>query len=251
MAGRDTNVGAKRARETREALGLDPTAPLDCILSLVESRLGLPVAIAALPAGIAGCCWRDGEQIVLWVNGTHAPVRQRFTLAHELGHVRCGHDGAIPVETFVTLGGKTTDSREVQANAFAAELLAPAAGVAAMTNDGQPGLEEVVRLAAAFGISTIAALYRLNTLGLTGAYEPLAVAIESGEHEAVWERLKPDAIADTIASIEARDLPWLSPALRDSALAGIVSGATSTRVAAESLGCDETSLASGAASIGI
>src|SRR3954470_16739683 len=104
MASKDTNVGAKRARQTREALGLDPAAPLDCVLTLVESALEVPVVIAALPTGIAGCRWRDGERVVLWINGTHAPVRQRFTLAHELGHVRCGHDGTIPVETFRDAG---------------------------------------------------------------------------------------------------------------------------------------------------
>src|SRR5690349_10782900 len=100
MAGKDTNVGAKRARETRELLGLDPVAPVACVLTLVDSAFGLPVVIAALPEGVAGCAWRDGDRAVLWVNGTDAPVRQRFTLAHELGHLRCGHDGAIPVETY-------------------------------------------------------------------------------------------------------------------------------------------------------
>lgn len=251
MASKDTNVGAKRARQTREALGLDPGAPLECVLTLVESALEVPVVIAALPTGIAGCCWRDGERVVLWVNGTHAPVRQRFTLAHELGHLRCGHDGAIPVETFTTLGGKATDSREVQANAFAAELLAPAAGVKAMVDGIEPGLDDVVRIAAAHGISTIAALYRLNSLGLTGRYEELATAIGNGEHEAVWDRLDAKPAADGIAAIGPGALPWLSSALRGSALAAVVGGRVSTASAAESTGCDAGSMASGAASIGI
>jgi Zn-dependent peptidase ImmA (M78 family) len=88
-----------------------------------------------------------------------------------------------PVETFVTLAGKRTDSREVQANAFAAELLAPAAGVTALIGGVEPGLEKVVQVAARFGISTIAALYRLNSLGLTARYEELADRIGDGEHE--------------------------------------------------------------------
>jgi Zn-dependent peptidase ImmA (M78 family) len=251
MAGKDTNTGAKRARQTREALGLDPAAPLDCVLTLVESALRVPVVIAALPTGIAGCCWRDGERVVLWVNGTHAPVRQRFTLAHELGHLRCGHDGTIPVETFTTLGGKATDSREVQANAFAAELLAPAAGVRAMVDGREPGLDDVVRIAAAHGVSTIAALYRLNSLGLTGRSEELAAAIESGEHEAVWDRLGAQPVTDGIAAIDPAGLPWLSPSLRGSALAAVAGGRASTAAAAESTGCDPASMASGAASIGI
>jgi hypothetical protein len=112
MAGKDTNTGAARARETRSALGIDAAEPLGCILTVVERDLGLPVIVAALPQGIAGCCWREGERTVLWVNGTQAAVRQRFTLAHEVGHVRCGHDADVPVETFATIGGKSTDSRE-------------------------------------------------------------------------------------------------------------------------------------------
>lgn len=251
MASKDTNVGAKRARQTRDALELDLAAPLDCILTLVESVLELPVVIAALPTGIAGCCWRDGERVVLWVNGTHAPVRQRFTLAHELGHQRCGHDGTIPVETFTTLGGKATDSREVQANAFAAELLAPAAGVTAMVHGIEPGLDDVVRVAATYGISTIAALYRLNSLGLTGRYEELATAISNGAHEAVWDRLDTEPAADGIAAIDTDGLPWLSATLRESALAAVVGGRVSTASAAEATGCDPAAMASGAASIGV
>lgn len=251
MASKDTNVGAKRARQTREALGLDPGAPLECVLTLVESLLNVPVVVAALPSGVAGCCWRDGEQVVLWVNGTHALVRQRFTLAHELGHLRCGHDGAIPVETFKTLGGKTTDSREVQANAFAAELLAPAVGIKAMVDGSDPDMEDVVRIAAAHGVSTIAALYRLNSLGLTARYEELARAIGDGEHEPVWDRLEPEPVGDVIATIDANELPWLSPGLRGSALAAIAGGRVSTAAAAASTGCDAAAMASGAASIGI
>jgi len=251
MAGRDTNVGAKRARQTREALGLDPAAPLECVLTLVESDLALPVVIAGLPHGVAGCCWRDGDRVVLWVNGTHAPVRQRFTLAHELGHVRCRHDGAMPVETFVTLGGRTTDSREVQANAFAAELLAPATAVTAIVDGADPGLDDVVQIAATFGISTIAALYRLNSLGLARDYEELAAAIDEGEHDAVWERLGVQSSADAIASIESSHLPWLSSSLRGSALAAVAAGLASTVSAAEATGCGPTAMASGAASVGI
>jgi IrrE N-terminal-like domain len=116
------------ARDPGE-LGIEPGGSLRCILTTIESDLGLPVVVAALPNGIAGCCWRQSQRTVLWVNGTEPAVRQRFTLAHELGHVRCAHDLRISVDTFETLAGKTTDSREIQANAFAAELLAPADGV--------------------------------------------------------------------------------------------------------------------------
>ena len=40
VPGEDSNRGAKRAREARAALGLDPAAPLECLLSTVEQRAG-------------------------------------------------------------------------------------------------------------------------------------------------------------------------------------------------------------------
>lgn len=251
MAGRDTNIGAKRARDLRPELGLEPGAPVACLLSMVEETLGLPVVIAALPEGIAGCCWRDGGRVVLWVNGTQAVVRQRFTLAHELGHVRCGHDEHVPVDTFETLAGRTTDAREIQANAFAAELLAPKAGVTAPVEDREPTLDDVVTIAARFGISAIAALYRLNTLELTSRYAVLKQEIDQGLHLAVWERLAPGRIEDAIAAIDGAALPRVSPALRASALAGVIAGEVSVSNAAAAAGCGPRQLASAAAAIGV
>jgi len=248
MASKDTNTGAKRARETRQLLGLDPTEPIGCVLTVVEADLGLPVIVAELPEGVAGCCWRDGDQVVLWVNGTHAAVRQRFTLAHELGHVRCGHDVGTIVETFETLSGKSTDSREVQSNAFAAELLAPKAGVEAFVT-GEPTLDDVVLLAARFGISTIAALFRLNSLGLTERYTALKQEIDDGLHGEVWDRLVPVEPADVIHAIDAEALPRLSPALEGSALAAMILGRISVAATAAAAGCDPVDLAGGAAAI--
>ncbi len=250
MPSKDTNIGAKRARDTRAQLGLDPAAPLACVLTLVERALGLPVVLAALPAGVAGCCWREGSRVVLWVNGTQAAVRQRFTLAHELGHVRCGHDHDVPVETYETISGKSTDAREVQANAFAAELLAPADGVRAAIG-AEPSLEDVVLIASRFGISAIAALYRLNTLGLTGRYATLKREIEDGLDELVAARLDATVLADAIAAVDASRLPRMSPVLERSALAAVAGGAASIAAAAAAAGCDPVRLAAGAATIGV
>src|SRR5690242_12383072 len=86
MPGRDTNIGAKRARDTRAAFGVAPDSPLD-VLALVEQRARVGVIVASLPDSVAGGCYRSGASSVLWVNGDQPLVRQRFTLAHELGHV--------------------------------------------------------------------------------------------------------------------------------------------------------------------
>lgn len=252
VAGKDTNIGAKRARETREALGLDPNAPLTCILDTVESGFGIPVVIANLPEHIAGACCRVDDAAVLWVNGTQPAVRRRFTLAHELGHIRCAHDHGLPVETFKTLGGQTTDQREVQANAFAAQLLMPADGVRDEVT-GEPTLEDVITIAARFGVSTIAALYRLNTLRLVSSerYGRIKSEIEDGVADDAWAHLDPPPFEDGMAAIGEQDLPRLSPQLAGSNLEAIVLRTAPLPTIAAAAGCDPSVLADGAAAIGI
>jgi Zn-dependent peptidase ImmA (M78 family) len=253
MPGKDTNIGAKRARETRAELGLAPEDPPACLLTLVEQRLGIPVAIAALHEGVAGYCWRGDGATILWVNGTQPLVRRRFTLAHELGHVRCRHRPGLPVDTFETLSGQTTDAREVQANAFAAELLAPRDGVRAML-DGEPTLDDVVRIAARYGISHVAALYRLSTLELTRRPATLKRELEAGHAAGVRDRLAldgDDELDDELARIAPEDLPRLPPALAGSALAGVAAGTLSIDSAADAASVGAVELADGAATIGV
>lgn len=90
---------------------------------------------------------REGDAAVLWVNGIHGAPRQCFTLAHELGHTWCGHDGRLEVHSLQTLNVSTMDPLEIQANAFAAEFLLPRTAAAGLL-DHEPGLEKIVVLAA-------------------------------------------------------------------------------------------------------
>ena len=218
MPSYDTNVGAKRAREARIDLGLDPARPLECLLTVVEERAGIPVVVAAMGPDVAGCLWQDGAHRLVHVNGEQAVVRQRFTLAHELGHACCGHDGRAVVDTVATISGRTTDPREIQANAFAAELLVPREALDEVL-DGEPNLDELVVLAAFFGVSAAVALYRCVTCGFVGDERKtrLEAEIEEGEHLVRLRELRPHVVRDTLADA-AGHLPYLSPAIRDSAL---------------------------------
>jgi Zn-dependent peptidase ImmA (M78 family) len=235
MPGYDTNVGAKRAREARARLGLDDASPVRCVLTLVEEQAGLPIVVAGLPDDVAGALWRDGGLAMIWVNGAQAVERQRFTVAHELGHVCCRHDDTT-VDTAATISAAARDPREVQANAFAAELLAPRAGVSAMVT-GQPRLDDLVRLAAHFGISTLAALNRCRTLGLVERRraERLQEEIEEGLHREVWDYVRPARMEDVLAGIE--EYPRLPRSLAGSALAALLRGETTAAAAALAAGC--------------
>jgi hypothetical protein len=144
--------------------------------------------------------------------------RQRFTLAHEYGHHVMGHEG-LPPDSAATLSGRALSSVEVQANAFAAEFLAPAAGVRALI-EGEPTLDTVGRVAGHFGISMAAALVRINDLGLTGRDDELRAELADPELRR-WVRW-PER-DDELARIGGR-LPRVSPLLEGSHLHAALRG---------------------------
>jgi Zn-dependent peptidase ImmA (M78 family) len=218
----DVNRGAKRAREARAALGLDPAAPLACLLSVVEEDARLPVVVCAMPDGVAGACFRTDTGAVLWVNGTQWTPRQRFTLAHELGHVWCRHDRTVEVDSIATLSGVTSNPLEIQANAFAAELLVPRAGMERVV-DGPPTLDEVVVIAAHYGVSTIVVVHRLAQLGLATERHVarLREEVEDRLHHEAFRRLGCTPLGDRLG---AAQLPYLSPALSGTQLDAALRG---------------------------
>lgn len=74
---------------------------------------------------------KDGERII-GVNANDSPLRQRFTIAHELGHIRLAPRDDLTVDRDFALkyrnglSSQGTDLKEMEANFFAAELLMPA-----------------------------------------------------------------------------------------------------------------------------
>jgi Zn-dependent peptidase ImmA (M78 family) len=123
--------------------------------------------------------YRDGRQAVIGVNERDVPSRQRFTIAHELGHLKLHRgrpmilDHKVQDDIRVDLRDTTRPSsrEEVQANAFAAELLMPQALVTeaiekAPKRARQSEDELVSHLMRSFDVSRDAIVYRLINLGL-------------------------------------------------------------------------------------
>ena len=210
---------------------LDPEHPLDCLLTIVEERARLPVGITdGLPNEVAGACFREGGRTMLWVNGTHVAARQRFTLAHEFGHDWCRHDGTLAVDTFETMSGKTSNLREIEANAFAAEFLLPRAAMDRLVRP-EPTLEDVTLIATRYGVSPIVVVYRVNELRLASAerVELLKKEIEERLHEQVAKHLALEPLEDRIATLR---LPYLSPSLDATLLGAAVEGSAAVDTAA-------------------
>ena len=105
-----------------------------------------------------------GKQPTIIVNTSIPATRQRFTLAHELGHIIIPwHTGTIVDEIF-TQG--TLDRQysilEEEANNFAAELLMPEAWVESLYSDNKDSLSELHRAVVnAANVSDQAAAIRL------------------------------------------------------------------------------------------
>lgn len=95
------------------------------------------------------------------IRNSDASVRQRFTLAHELGHFVLNH-GAAFRDNAANFNSYTTDYREYEANQFAAELLMPENAIDYFVR--QSNLT-VGQLAAKFNVSGAAMEFRLKNLG--------------------------------------------------------------------------------------
>lgn len=135
MSGQTVAVGkaqaAKRARQVLEQCGVT-SAPVP--VERIAKTLGASVRYAPLDDALSGMAYvKDGVPII-GVNSLHHPNRQRFTIAHEIAHLVLHRDyitAAVHVDTTFVLNrdekaATGTDALEIDANAFAAELLMPA-----------------------------------------------------------------------------------------------------------------------------
>lgn len=136
----------------------------------IAHKLGVRVQFASLDNDLSGMAHiRDGV-VVIGVNSLHAPNRQRFTLAHELGHVvlhRSILESTVHVDRVLLRDRNSsngTDLQEMQANAFASELLMPTDMLKVILRGRQAILdddEEVATLARKFRVSESAMRFRL------------------------------------------------------------------------------------------
>jgi Zn-dependent peptidase ImmA (M78 family) len=145
----------------------------------IAEDLGVSLRYEPLESGLSGVLFRDqqGRQVI-GVNSLHAPVRQRFTIAHELAHLRL-HEDALYVDGLVRRDDKSSlalDPQEIEANSFAAELLMPRKLVLRELANRVPEgavadpAKLLKRLAREFGVSEQAMEFRLVNLGVATSF---------------------------------------------------------------------------------
>ena len=96
------------------------------------------------------------------VNSKHNSKRQRFTIAHELGHFMLHRNKSALFEDKVFFRAVEKDNMEYAANSFAALLLMPESRVREAVNDG---MRNIGALADRFGVSSPAMKARVVELG--------------------------------------------------------------------------------------
>lgn len=227
LPGADTLEGWEKARLARTALGVGP-GPLPDILPLVEDGpLAVNVCVLPLPEGVAGAYRRHPDTVVVFVNQNEGVPRQRFTLAHEFGHHFCGHGSAVDPDAVIN--GRTRKPTEIQANAFAAELLVPRDSLRDWIERRgfNPGaLESVCRAADYFGTSARVIVYRLDDAGLLkpSAKRHLEDQLAAGAHSTLASRLGLTGLTDTLTSVKARRRPRVPRRLAEDAMTGYEHG---------------------------
>jgi Zn-dependent peptidase ImmA (M78 family) len=219
--------GAKRARQAREDLGAGQFGPLDDLLATVEGA-GAHVLILELPDDVGGAYIKRPDMPLLFVCGSDWVTRQRFTIAHEFGHFRMGHESVVDRQA--SISGYSHDPCEVEANAFAAEFLVPKRALEGWARRRprrtKITLEDVVMLAWEYGVSPQAMRYRLNTCEVLRdrpLCERLDAEIADGLHIELFHQLGLEPVADSLAT-EREHQPRIPAVLRDSLFGDLLAG---------------------------
>ncbi len=148
------------------------TVPVD--VQAVAERLGASVVVDDLDDDVSGFLLREKDVTTIAVNKQHHPNRQRFTIAHECGHLylHAGKgDGLWVDKAYAPIFFRDASSSsgdqlaEIQANQFAAGLLMPEELLRANVT-GQLNDLDISRLAMRFRVSEQAMTLRLVSLDL-------------------------------------------------------------------------------------
>jgi Zn-dependent peptidase ImmA (M78 family) len=161
----------KRATELLRK-GKVRTAPVD--VTKLAMLAHATIHYEALDNQISGMVTRgiDGAALI-GVNASHPITRQRFTIAHEIGHLLL-HDDILHIDKKfpIALRSETAslgiDTKEIEANQFAAELLIPTEFLRSDVKKLHvEEIEDAIReLADKYRVSVQAMTIRLTSLGV-------------------------------------------------------------------------------------
>lgn len=152
-------------------------APAVPVEKIAKSE-GLIITKKRLDDDTAGFLLRSAGAKFIGVNQAQAPTRQRFTIAHELGHALL-HDGEelhvdknFRINFRDVVSSLATNVEEIESNTFAAWLLMPSKFLVKQITSEHLDIDdgdEVAKLARRYQVSAQAMTHRLANLANYGA----------------------------------------------------------------------------------
>lgn len=143
--------------------------PVEKLAGLLDAE----IVLQPFSGEISGIVHRNKDgSAVIGVNSLHTILRQRFTIAHELGHLLLHTDENLHVDKNFPIGlrseisGKSVNENEIEANQFAAALLMPPDLLAKDIKPfiGKDVLFAIRKLAKKYRVSEQAMSIRLSSL---------------------------------------------------------------------------------------
>ncbi|WHU60692.1 ImmA/IrrE family metallo-endopeptidase [Trueperella pyogenes] len=211
--------GQDLAIKLRKERGL-ANSPISSLAQL-EDLAACDVVVADMPDGVDGLTLRDPQtgNILIGVATSTSPFRQRFTLAHEIGHIVAGD-----VSTSTNIHECTPKSpEETRAHSFARNLLCPVDGVKAVSDrllgniSKAEMLSRVVRM---FQVSPEVAAYQLKAAKLVTA----ADVEELKKHTATALAARWGWINEYNGCVDLANTPHVSPRLIEDVTAAYLEG---------------------------
>jgi Zn-dependent peptidase ImmA (M78 family) len=192
---------AQGERLAAAALARIAEAELDLVdlPAAVEEAFGADVAVVDLGVGFDGLSVSTPEIKLILIGRGVTPWRQRFTIAHELGHLLAGDDQGLHLDEDVMDRARERQPTERRANAFAAAFLMPEARLRAAAGSSGLTSKGFAELVCALRVSPSALAYRLLSFRLidSGTYERLKAmsARQAAELPGRLEQLAADVAA--------------------------------------------------------
>lgn len=152
------------------------TLPID--VEKVATLVGAEIRKSEFEENLSGFAYQKLGAKYIGVNSTEGEQRQRFTIAHELGHLFLHKKSSVSYDQGMIMlrdshSSDGTDIKEIEANRFAAELLMPedlirndlkSIGDLDLVGDNEDTKKIVKSLANKYNVSQSAMTVRLTTL---------------------------------------------------------------------------------------
>lgn len=226
---------ARAAWERLTAAGIQPGAA--DLPEVIEQQFGADVAAVDLGTSCDGLSVITDQVKLILVGRCRVPWRQRFTLAHELGHLLAGDDQGLHLDVDVFDRQHARRDSERQANAFATAFLMPEQ---VLREAGTRGFTAATfaQLSSSLRVSPSALAYRLQRLRLVDAYACNEFRSYSAKQVAQLADTATNLASD-IATAQAARPPGLL--VRD-AFAAYTAAATTVEPYAQLVGADPEEL---------